>query len=402
MDSSNTARLPELDGLRGLAILFVLIFHYGPGIGLGGPLFQPGAPMAYVLTPFIRLGWSGVDLFFVLSGFLICNVIISTRDVPSGLTTFYARRAARILPLYGMLLVIFIAGIAAQRGGLVHLPWLFGDVRQVWPYWSFMQNNAYAIFGHEFNFFTPTWSLAIEEQFYLCFPIIVGLLPLRSRLLVALTAFIATSIVFRALAFFLPLSSPEDFRFSFTLCRLDGLSIGATIAVLLRDARWRLYLEKRRGWFAMAIPVLALGALAEAKWQGVLGPLLYTWFSLLYGVILLVAVLGHPLTTLLRARFLRFLGDISYGLYLLHLPVMGLITAVLWSSDLNYLEPRPIICTVLGVAASVLLALASFRLMEQPILRAVRHRYQYVQPASKNKLASPPSGELKLDTPVVD
>jgi peptidoglycan/LPS O-acetylase OafA/YrhL len=392
---SKTTRVLELDGLRGIAVLLVIFFHYAPGMAMGGPFFHPGAPLAYVIAPIIRLGWSGVDLFFVLSGFLICNILISTRNAPNGLITFYARRAGRILPLYSILLLLFIVGIVLERTGIVHLPRLFGDVRQIWPYLTFMQNNAYAFFGHEFNFLTPSWSLAIEEQFYFCFPLIVTLLTSRSRLLAALITMMAVSVLCRTLSFFLPLYAPADWRWAFTLCRLDAIAIGAIIAVALSDARWRKYLEQRRNWLLAAIPILALGALAEAKWEGILGAFLYIWFALLYGAVLLLAVLGHPITAVLRSRFLKFFGDISYGLYLLHIPALGLVTGILWSSDADFLDVRPISCTLIGLALCVILAIASFHLFEQPILSAVHRRYTYR--ASKDRAPQLGCKSVKLD-----
>src|SRR5947209_14444099 len=134
MDTTRKSeRIPQLDGLRGIAILMVVASHYGAGVAVA-----PGSLGSYALVPFLRLGWSGVDLFFVLSGFLICRWLLERG--PSA--EFYLRRAARTLPLYSLMLALFICGVSAERGELLHLPHLFGNAQYLWSYFALQQNNV--------------------------------------------------------------------------------------------------------------------------------------------------------------------------------------------------------------------------------------------------------------------
>ena len=115
----------------GIAVLLVLFFHYAPGMALGGPLFHPGAPLAYVIAPIIRLGWSGVDLFF--SSIWISDLQHSHLHAQCTQRADYVlcAKGSWILPLYSVLLILFIMGIVLERTGILHLPRLFGDVRQI-------------------------------------------------------------------------------------------------------------------------------------------------------------------------------------------------------------------------------------------------------------------------------
>ena len=203
-----------------------------------------------------------------------------------------------------------------------------------------MQNNAYAFFGHEFNFLTPSWSLAIEEQFYFCFPLIVTWLTCRSRLLAALHHDGRRFCAFSNAVLFSAALCPADWRWAFTLCRLDAIAVGAIIALALSDAGWRKCLEQRRNWLLAAIPVLALGALAEAKWEGILGFPLHLVRASLWSR----TALGRTWTSDNNGAAIKIsqvLWRYSYGLYLLHIPALGLATGILWSSDADFLDVRP-------------------------------------------------------------
>jgi peptidoglycan/LPS O-acetylase OafA/YrhL len=372
-NNPQSSRISEVDGLRGIAILLVISFHYGWGIPLGAP----GSILAYVAAPFIRLGWSGVDLFFVLSGFLIGSIIISVRDASSGLTIFYIRRAARTLPLYVVMLVIFVIGIVTQANFWIDLPRLFSKPHLLWVYFILMQNNSFATTIPDLNFISVSWSLAIEEQFYLLFPLLfLGISGVTGRL-ICLSGFLVLSICFRAAGPFLAVPSAANWDFFFTLCRLDGLATGAIIAVLMSKKELRANLERMGGPLLVGTAFLGLTLLAEAKWKGVLHVLNHTCFAFFYGGTLLLALLKHPTTAFLRLRFLKLFGDISYGLYLIHVPVLATLTAFYVSPEADPFGQRPIICTLIAIILSVLLAILSFHLLEQPILRMARRRRPY-------------------------
>src|ERR1700676_1165017 len=183
-------RLPELDGLRGIAILLVLVWHFT------GMLCDPSQGLVqYIAWRIAIIGQTGVDLFFVLSGFLIIGILIDNRESPNYFTTFYIRRALRILPPYLILLAGFWLCVS-EAGG--RLPYYFDRQLPLWSLLTFTQNwvmaslntmGAMSIGG--------TWSLAIEEQFYLFAPALILLLPLRwlPKVLVAIGA---TSIMARS------------------------------------------------------------------------------------------------------------------------------------------------------------------------------------------------------------
>lgn len=159
-------RIPELDGLRGLAILSVLFWHYGHYYEPA-----PGSIGAW-LPPLLRLAWSGVDLFFVLSGFLIGGILIAHRKATNYWRVFYVRRACRIFPLYFAVLAAFV--LATATIGPQPSNWLLKQEPPFWTYPVFLQNFGmayYNSFGSDF--LGPTWSLAVEEQFYLVLPFVV-------------------------------------------------------------------------------------------------------------------------------------------------------------------------------------------------------------------------------------
>jgi peptidoglycan/LPS O-acetylase OafA/YrhL len=158
--------VPELDGIRGAAVLLVLVFHWF--LSEGGLVFLP-QPIYNVLL----MGWSGVDLFFVLSGFLITSILIKERDADNYFKIFYVRRFCRILLLYFAVLLLTLAVF------YLTLPvdsrnWLFGSILPVWSYLTFTQNLVMSATGTMGSkIIDATWSLVVEEQFYLTLPLIV-------------------------------------------------------------------------------------------------------------------------------------------------------------------------------------------------------------------------------------
>src|SRR5262245_58290490 len=212
----------ELDGLRGIAILMVMVHRFWPRTGVGVAADVAGA------------GWIGVDLFFVISGFLIAGILLGTKGDPGYFRNFYARRALRILPLYYLFVIgVFVAfahnaEFLARSGSpfwyLVHL----GNV----PEGLLGLNTPYWI--------APVWSLAIEEQFYLTFPWLVKWLDVR-RLTIILVSMIAIAPVIRLITMF-AFPDQERVQYLFTLCRIDTIAIGCLLAVVMRSVdveRWR-------------------------------------------------------------------------------------------------------------------------------------------------------------------
>ena len=156
-----SSRLPELDGLRGFAILLVVFFHY-----FSNNQVSPGTWQSYALLP-LRLFWSGVDLFFVLSGFLIGGILLDTKGDRTYFQKFYLRRSRRILPVYFIWFILFIAGLkVTQAIGSSTLKPIFNSDLPTFSYSIFLQNFFTALrLSHGAQWMGVTWSLAVEEQF---------------------------------------------------------------------------------------------------------------------------------------------------------------------------------------------------------------------------------------------
>ena len=301
-------RDPRLDGVRGIAILLVLVCHltqYG-GIGPNGP-WADRTWKALTLP----MGF-GVDLFFVLSGFLITGILLDTRDGPGYFKTFYARRVLRIFPLY----------YASLAVALLLLPVLRRDA--FW-YWTYTINYRFAdISWPRVPYLGHFWSLAVEEQFYLVWPALVRFLPRRVLPWVCVAA-VALGGWGRVHAF----NAGEPPRANIvTHLHLDGLAIGSLLAWLARRPgglpRWR----------GLAGPVAAIGAVAcvvlIARGGGD-GPELasrafqQTALALTFGAGLLLAVTaeaGSRFRAALCAPWLTRVGLYSYSLYVIHAPIL--------------------------------------------------------------------------------
>jgi peptidoglycan/LPS O-acetylase OafA/YrhL len=307
-------RVPALDGVRGVAILMVVAMH---SLYLA-PAF--GVPLEHPLARTLMLGWCGVDVFFVLSGLLITGILVRTRGDEHYFRNFYARRALRIFPLYYLVLVLL----------LWVLPRSPVTGAEQAAYLLYYQNIRFALFGQEF--FDParlvTWSLAIEEQFYLVWPAVVLLLP-RRALVVASAAIVAFAIVLRWLLLeqAIPGVSVPGTHF-LTPCRLDTLCAGALMALLppLRQAlAWLLAVGGAAGLVAVAATTGE--AVPEA-------PAMQRWGLLLalpFGVgLVALARSSRPFARLMSARVLRSFGQYSYCIYLTHFLVVEVLTTHGW------------------------------------------------------------------------
>jgi peptidoglycan/LPS O-acetylase OafA/YrhL len=360
-------RVPELDGLRGIAVVLVLAWHLLPPALAG----SPDGVHAGVLSA-IRFAWSGVDLFFVLSGFLIGGILLDERDSPRYFQTFYARRAYRILPLYGMMLTA-----AALLSRPLHDPehvWLFEPALPWWTYPTFTQNVAMAFaasFGGQW--LGPTWSLAIEEQFYLVFPLAVWLTPRRFVPWMVVVVAGLAPLVRHALAWWF--THPEFAAYVLMPARADALMIGVLIALAVRHHQATPLLTRYRSQVYLAAVVLAaaIGLMAVAH-EALMTPLITAWgytvIAGFYGVALLLALPAgrdDAYRRALRAAPLRFTGRIAYALYLLHLPVLGLVAPFI---------ANRLVSLATSLALTFAMATASWYLFESRLIaRGSGHRY---------------------------
>jgi peptidoglycan/LPS O-acetylase OafA/YrhL len=369
------AYTPALDGIRGIAIILVLLHHF--------TLFDPVTTVGAWFGFLALLGWSGVDLFFVLSGFLITGILIDARGSDRYFTSFYARRTLRIFPLY--YLIVFLSLIV-----LPHFPrWstLLGGARGVtqWPYWSYLVNFAIAErndFQH--GILDVAWSLAIEEQFYLLWAVIVWLLP--PRWLGPLCASILLIVpLARTLALEDGLHSVDVYVLPHY--RADALATGALLAWLARRA-WLSKAAAVAPWVCVAAAATAVAlALADETpwWWGLWTQRVgYSVLALSGAALIVSAVTRAPqslIPTLLSAGWLRAFGKYSYCMYLIHLPVSRVVQELVMGADefpvvLGAMWPAQLAFYALATAPTFGLAWVSWHGFEAPILR-LKSRFPY-------------------------
>lgn len=286
--------LPELDGLRGLAILAVVLFHCHPRL-VGTWLHRVAI-----------WGWSGVTLFFFLSGLLITSNLLESRNRPRYFHNFHARRALRIWPVY----LLVLAFVYAEA------PWYIGpsvwDAVRTAPWWAyllFVQNLFPLALPPALG---PTWALAIEEQYYFVWAPLVRWLRNPALLALPLAGALAAAPLFRRahLAWITP---------THTLIHLDGLALGSLLAIGL----YTLALS-RRAWLTLGLVSFAAGSVAVFTVAGGTA-FLDTALAFGYGGAVLASIastgMKTPLHALLRRGPLPFYGRISYGLYMVHIAV---------------------------------------------------------------------------------
>ena len=359
-DSNVASRvhLPALDALRGVAIVLVLFHNLS--------IFIPRGTIADKLwNAFVEAGWVGVQLFFVLSGFLITAILLDDRDRPRVIRAFYVRRFLRIFPLYYALLLLYFVLVppfvpALQRP--------FAEAVWYWLYLSNWSWFAYGILpglGH-------VWSLAVEEQFYVAWPWVA----VRTR--PATLARICVAVMIGSLAargVMHTLRFPDLWLYSATVCRADALAMGALVALALRSDTWRPRLS-RALWPAGVFAVVALVVLmAITHGMNRNNPLIQIWGYSLIGVgsAVLVALAARPdAPRWQRNAALRFFGKYSYGIYLAHPPLKHIVHHVYGAKLDAMMEVRPIVTDLafIGVISLVTIAVAlvTWFALERPAL----------------------------------
>jgi peptidoglycan/LPS O-acetylase OafA/YrhL len=364
--TSNTSeRVGELDGLRALAILAVVAWHY---LGIGDPGSIPARTF--------MVGRSGVDLFFVLSGYLITGILLANANSPRYFSSFYGRRSFRILPIYGLMLLIFLIG--RQLGGSA--PVLFGGRLPWWSYAVGLQNIWMAI-DQDYGaaWLAGTWSLAIEEQFYLIFPLVVYFAPPRMlpRLLVAL---LVVCPIGRMIA-----GGLGD-RFGYYVLmplRADILAVGALIAWLefsgaITSAVRRIFqivFWSSAGFFPVFAWFVELSDFTMAMWG-------HTYLVALCGSMLFMVLdrRGKPELAVLRGGFAAFFARISYALYLNHTNTLILVFMAAGYNSHTILSWRGAALTAIAFAISVAICAASYRLIEGPLIRRAHRKFRFDAP----------------------
>ncbi|MGH7148987.1 MAG: acyltransferase family protein [Nitrospiraceae bacterium] len=357
--------MPTVDGLRGVAILLVLWYH-APFLFRDLPEFsaqQSPWAMLGVLGRMSLGGWIGVDLFFVISGFLITSILIRLRDGGDSTWVFWGRRGLRILPLALLyLLVLFV--LEGLGDPLKMLPHFEG-----WAWYALYLGNIHiAMYGWQPLAVMILWSLAIEEQFYLVWPLLVQACR-RHRLLWWSGGMMAVAPVMRAI-----MLSAADYpaTYVFTICRLDALAAGAVVAVIFGNHKWQAEaarLCKRLAPFVSVVILMTFlipfsPSLPETRpwFFSVFG---YSWLAISFAVLLGASLDARgPIRAVLASPLLMFLGRRCYGLYLWHVLIAGFVTAWLYSLQVGFIAH-----VLLWLGALVIVASGSWLLFEEPILR---------------------------------
>jgi peptidoglycan/LPS O-acetylase OafA/YrhL len=391
----NQARVPELDGIRGLAIFLIVFDHYI----YAGVANNNSHLWAVWVRNIFPLSWSGVDLFFVLSGFLIGGILIDQRGSENYFKTFYLRRICRILPIYFLWVALFLI-LSRVFSAHASSGWYNTNFRPLphfpaWVFFCFLQNFHIAQtmdFGA--IWIGVTWSLCVEEQFYLLMPLVILFVPPK-KLPIVLIGLMLLGIACR---FFLYLYYSNIFTYVLLPTRMDGLLLGVFCAYLVRHSNGMKEFERRRDWLYLLLGVLFLGMIYLTVFARSLGEKMfadlnsfemifgYFWIDLFYASFLLV-VLSAPTGLFARAmrfRPLCYLGIVSYSIYLTH----GAIYCLLYSAIPGSLGWA----AFLAFLATCSLAVLSWRFFEKPII-AWGHAFGYSRKTPQPPVLGNPAEE---------
>jgi peptidoglycan/LPS O-acetylase OafA/YrhL len=327
------------------------------------------------------LGWSGVDLFFVLSGFLITGILIETLHDSAYYRNFYARRSLRIFPIYYLLCAVLLfvglrTGAHWTAGHLWFLAYLGNPAILIWQQ-LLPISPAVRV--------THLWSLSVEEQFYFLWPWVIRRLRSRERIVAGSIALIVVAFLAR-LGFYLLRGrgwSPHWPEY-FILCRVDALGVGALLAALVRGPLRKKLLSMAPAGFAVCGGVLAL-LLFIRHTTSILDPAVsvigLSLFAATFGFLLLTTLVeGSVAQRFFRLGGLRFFGRYSYGLYLYHFPLQGLLKGlqVYFATLTRSGFVSGLLFVFTSLLVNVLVAVASFHFIESPIMK-LKKRFSYAK-----------------------
>ncbi len=378
-DLAKTKHIPALDGVRGIAIILVLFVHLTPDSHV-----RANRLLEWIYK-FLWSGWIGVDLFFVLSGFLITGILLKLRQDHHYFRNFYMRRTLRIFPLYfGVLFVLF--------GILAHLPAASGlrlaDIsrHQLW-FWLYATNFGMALHPAGTLGFCSTpvinlshfWSLGVEEHFYLVWPAIVWLCGTR-RLKMVCWAFIVGALALRITVVVIhPHWLHPRYATLLTPLRIDGLAAGSLLAVSMGESGKATWFVRNRGkiWLVCAAALVIDIFIRKGLWQG-------DRFMETFGLSIVVCLASATLVLALCATptsiaggawshpALRLMGKYSYGIYMYHPFLQALIGSMVSAAMLgkwaHQSEMGDLIFLLLCTTATMAVALLSYHLFEAPLL----------------------------------
>lgn len=349
----NRSHYPALDGLRGLASLLVVIYH----------LFG-------FINHYFFFGWLGLDIFFVLSGFLITNILINSIGTKNYLRNFYVRRILRVFPLYYASLIFFLL-ILPHLKTTLRLEYYIDN--QAWL-WVYLQNWLYIFSPPNESALNHLWSLAVEEQFYLLWPFVILALRKPKYILIFISLVLLLTI---ALRYWTWINHIENFAYYnlYTFSRIDGICIGCMVA-LLQQINSKFLMKNT----AVIVSVFAgfnflfyffnKGYQFSFPYLAIVG---YTTFAMLFGL-LVHDIVNHRtkfFTMIFENRILRFCGTVSYGCYIIHWPLyLGISPALKqWSSQQLPWLSQEFFASTVSLVLSYIAGYLSYHFFEMRFLR---------------------------------
>ncbi len=371
---------PILDGFRGLAILLVIIYHttgYFPDSGVLGNFMSSA----------ILLGWSGVDMFFVLSGFLITSILLKAKNKTHYFKNFYMRRVLRIFPLY-YLFLLFALTIPTFI--------LVGDYNHqlhyepLTPFRTLIfllhfSNYLYALDGFQNYWLLHVWSLAVEEQFYMVWPLLVFYMS-RKNLNILCLFLILAAFLFRWQLSAFPIENQIKI-FQFTHCRMDGLLMGCLVALNCTNKSLVQFGRKYGFLSAGMLLILILGinynvttsSISNGTINGfrqfslpVVQLFYFPLLSLFYTVLMIAVYLNQNnlLSRLINKEIFQYFGRLSYGIYIYHMLLLWIFLNYYPSVD-SYV--KQFLFWILFLPLNVTLAHISMKFYERPFLNLKRY-----------------------------
>ncbi len=345
-------RIKVLDGFRGLAILLVIGYHY---------------------FNFFSFGWTGVDLFFVLSGFLITGKLVESLGAEHYFRTFYIKRILRIVPLYYIILLLFFVIIPLLLPSIVSASFKELLQKQIY-YWTFVVNIYDAVHGWPLNvILIHFWSLACEMQFYLLWPFIIYFFYNHGKaLIVILTFFCLTALLVR-IGGQLFLSLNDIYRYVLLPCRIDAFCAGALLYIFFRMDKIAAHKTKLLITALIALTiVLVMMAVKQSAWHysvDMVRKYGYTLDAVFWATLIgfLLSVDEHFMKRIFSGRLMTGFGKYSYGMYVFHWPVFIIISrqSIFNSST----HDKTWLLAAVAFSATCICSLASYHLLEKHFLK---------------------------------